>query len=536
MRMDIRHKIEKTDVLITGAGPTGLTLANELIRYGIDCRVIDKAEHTSKTSKAIGVMPRTLELLERLQLSESFIEKGLPVYHFTVFSDEKRLVRLDFKKHLKGCFPYLLTIPQYETEEMLFQNLLRLGGKVEWHQKLIDVKEKAEYAAAVVEDSNGVKRQIWSKYIIGCDGPYSTVREWLLPEFNGEQLKKDFAQADLKVEWEKPSDQIFAFVKNGNLSAFFPMKNKQHRVVITTNKEKHDAPPVELDELRQAFAEAGVPTAELSGTTWTSRFRINQQNVEKGRYGRVFLAGDAAHTYTPVGAQGMNTGMQDAFNLGWKLAFVLKYHCSSDLLDTYTPEREPIWRFTQFFTGLATKMILCESKTVHAFRKQILPVISPIAVVQKSLLHTLSEKGIHYRSSDLTDSSVLRSQTTIFHKWLRTRFLFAGDRVPNLRLDQRTQLYDFQKKLSLTILLFSQNTVFRRELFDKLKSQSIPFDLYFFPKEEFKSRRTTHYKTKFGIRNEGLVIVRPDAYISFISDSLDSAQVMRHFSGFQKKN
>ncbi|MCP3738148.1 FAD-dependent monooxygenase [Rossellomorea sp. BNER] len=509
------------DVLISGAGPTGLTLACELIRFGVSCKVIDKAESTSTQTKALGVMARTLEHLERMGVAEEFIRRGHPTGTFNAYSGEVLLARLDFNNKLKSPFPFVLMIPQNITEDILYSQCKSFGGDVEWNTKLLSFTHDNTGVEAILLNSDGNENTIKAKYLVGCDGAHSLVRHSLKLNFEGITIHQHFALADLIVDSNLPHNEIFAFVKNGKFVAYFPMKDGQHRIMITTEDTVNPNSPVTLEEIQSVIDEVGSKETIVHSPSWTSRFQVNQRKVKKGNMGRVFLAGDAAHIHSPVGAQGMNTGMQDSFNLGWKLAYVLKYQCSPDLLDSYTEEREPVWSSLIKGTELATRMILKESHLFQFIRNIMAPKVTSINKVKLRLVNTLSQVGIHYRSSSIVgERKGLKSNTPI--KFKRKKSINAGDRAPNVLIND-FKLFELNSGIELIILLFSNQIYEYNEFHRKLMKQKIPYQIY---------QVSSDLKHLFGIDDQGIVVVRPDGYISFICKGSSPEFLLQHLEKF----
>ncbi|MBM7587503.1 2-polyprenyl-6-methoxyphenol hydroxylase-like FAD-dependent oxidoreductase [Bacillus pakistanensis] len=527
----MNNKIQyDVDVLISGAGPTGLTLACELIRFGVSCIVIDKAESTSTQTKALGVMARTLEHLERMGVAQEFINRGHPTGTFNAYSGEVLLARLDFNNTLKSLFPFVLMIPQNITENILYSYYKNMGGKVEWNTELTSFTHDRTGVEAKFLHSDGSLESIKAKYLIGCDGAHSFVRHSLPLEFEGITLfQQQFALADLVVDSTLPDNEIFAFVKNGKFIAYFPMKDGQHRIMITTEDTLNPHSPVGLEEIQSVIDEAGPKGAIVHSPTWTSRFQVNQRKVKKGNIGRIFLAGDAAHIHSPVGAQGMNTGMQDSFNLGWKLAYVLKHQCSPDLLDSYTEEREPVWSSLLKGTELATRMILKESHFFQIIRNIMAPKVTSINKVKVRLMNTLSQVGIHYRSSSIVEEGKgLKSNTPM--KFKRKKSIYAGDRAPN-GLINNFKLFEVNRGIDLIILLFLNNKNENHEYREKLMKQNVPYQIYQITSDP-NYPQLQEYKHHLGIIDQGIVVVRPDDYISFICEEPSPELLMQHLEKF----
>ncbi|HCI82735.1 MAG TPA: monooxygenase, partial [Ktedonobacter sp.] len=284
------------DVLIVGAGPVGLTLANDLLRRGISCRLIDSADHASQKTKALGIHAKTLELLAKMGVDHTAIERGLKSPAFRLSSDGKPIARIDFRQHLlESPYPYVLMLPQHETEQLLTDHLQRQHGAIEWQSELIGITQDEQGVEAVVRHADGTVEQSRVGFVVGCDGAHSAVRHLLGLHFAGTTFEQSFAVGNVRLAWELPYDEIVACVHRGNFIAYFPMVDGRHRVVIAYELEKAPTGEVTLEEIQQVIALCGPVEARASDPTDLTRFHVNQRRAEHYRCGRIFLAGDAAH-------------------------------------------------------------------------------------------------------------------------------------------------------------------------------------------------------------------------------------------------
>ena len=333
---DVAPTRATSDVLIVGAGPVGLALANDLRRRGIRCRLIDSAEHPAQQAKALGIQARTLELFAKMGVARTAIERGLTTSLLSIYSEGKRLIRIDFGKHLLGSpYPYVLQLPQDETEHVLTEHLQSQGGAIEWQKELISVTQDEQGVEAVLRHAAGPEERVRVGFLVGCDGAHSTVRHLLGSQFAGTTFEQSFAVGNVRLAWDLSYEEIFAFLHQGNFIGYFPMADGRHRVVIAYEPDKTPTGEVTLEEIRAAIETCGPAGARASEPAELTRFHINQRRVEHYRVSRIFLAGDAAHIHSPIGGQGMNTGIQDALNLGWKLALTVKGQAWARLLESY---------------------------------------------------------------------------------------------------------------------------------------------------------------------------------------------------------
>lgn len=308
--MDAHH----CDVLVVGAGPVGLAAAAELRRCGVDVRCVDAAAHHNVSTKALGLQARTLELFERLGVIDQAVARGLPLRKFKILSEEHRIAEFDLGR-LDTSYPYLLMLPQNLTEEILRDRLEELGGCVEHGVELVSFTQDADGVDAVLR-GDGRTERVGADWLIAADGAHSTVRHQLGLQFEGGKFREEFTVADIRVDWTLPMDELFAYLNRGNFIAYFPMAGGWHRVAIAYNTRPAPVGDVTLAEVQDAVDIRGPRGARVVKIGDRSRFVINQRTVEKQFVGRIFLAGDAAHVNSVMGAQGLNIGVQDSFNPG----------------------------------------------------------------------------------------------------------------------------------------------------------------------------------------------------------------------------
>jgi 2-polyprenyl-6-methoxyphenol hydroxylase-like FAD-dependent oxidoreductase len=323
-------------ILVVGAGPTGLMTAGELARLGVPCRVIDKAAAPSQTSKALAVQARTLEYFERIGLADAAAAAGRKVHGANVFSGGRRIVHLTFDD-ISSRYPFALIFPQSGTERLLTDHLSHLGVEVERNAELVSLAQGAEGVEAVVRRTDrGTEERVRAPWLIGCDGAHSAARHLLGVPFSGRAFEEAFSLADVRLESDLPADEVTIYLCKGDILGFFPMAAPgQFRAVIAHGRGTAPPGAPTLDEFQRAIDAFGPRGARVSDPAWTSRFRISQRQVAAYRRGRSFLVGDAAHIHSPLGGQGMNTGIQDACNLAWKLALVSGGRARDGLLDSY---------------------------------------------------------------------------------------------------------------------------------------------------------------------------------------------------------
>ncbi|MFC3773918.1 FAD-dependent oxidoreductase [Mycolicibacterium holsaticum] len=385
-----------SDVIVVGAGPTGLTMATELARRGVTVRIIDAAPAPTTETRALGVQPRTLELFERLELADPAVAEGTRVTDFRVFSEGKQFLHLDLHG-LDSPYAFLLMLQQPRVESLLRGRLESFGVAVERRAELVALTQDADAVQAVLKHGDGTTETTRTSWLIGCDGAHSTVRHQLGVQFVGAAFEENFAVADVLMDWPLPHDVFHAFLNRGNFAAYFPMPDGLHRLTVAYRPGQTPAGDVTYDELQAAVIRGAPPGARIAKVHNAGRFQIHQRKVDRHSVGRVFLAGDAAHVHSVVGGQGMNTGIQDAFNLGWKLAAVVNGQAHPRLLDSYAQERAPVTRRLVKGTRRATRMVLLRNPIATAARRHIAPHITPRPALQRVLRRALTQLDVSYR-------------------------------------------------------------------------------------------------------------------------------------------
>ncbi len=408
----------RTDVLIVGAGPAGLAAALCLARWRIPFRLIDKSVEPVKGSRAIGVQARTLELFEQHRIVDALLAVGHRGHAGNVMAGSRRIIRIDFDP-LDSRYPFLLLVEQSATERVLSEALAALGHVPERGVELLGFDTHGETVTANLRHPDGRMESLDAAWIVGTDGAHSTVRHQLGVTFDGETFEQGFVLADLHVEWDLPEDEFHIFLSSEGLSAVFPLGGGRYRLIADAPADTSpDSEPPGLDECQAIMAARVRHPASLSSLDWSSRFRINSRMVGSLRSGRVLLAGDAAHVHSPAGAQGMNTGIQEAMNLAWKLALVQR-GAPGKLLDSYHIERHPIERDVLRQTSFITHMGTVSQGWLLALRDRLAPLLSALGPVRNAARQGISELSVNYRRGPLCFERVLDGGAQ------------AGDRAPD---------------------------------------------------------------------------------------------------------
>ena len=393
------------DVLVVGAGPVGLTMAAELARYGISVRIVDKAAARTDKSKALVLWSRSLELIDRMGCANAFVTAGFKATATNIVADGRQIahIRLD---QIATAYPYALMIPQSETERLMEQHLNGYGVQVERQVELTHFVAESDKVTATLHNPDGTDVTIEPTWLIGCDGAHSAVRHGLGMNFEGDTLPSDWILADLHLTVVRtPPDELDMFMHSDGVLALFPISPGRYRVLADVgdaHSDAHRADPT-LAEVQALLDKRGPGGIQASAPIWLAAFRINERKVADYRAGQVFLAGDAAHIHSPAGGQGMNTGIQDACNLAWKLALVHRGLASTEpLLGSYSIERSEVGRQVLENAGRMTMIATLKGGVAQTVRNHVASLIFGLAPVRTALTNTLAELSIGYPHSPLT--------------------------------------------------------------------------------------------------------------------------------------
>ncbi|WP_269506691.1 FAD-dependent monooxygenase [Burkholderia sp. IMCC1007] len=443
-------------VLIVGAGPTGLAAAMSLARARVPVRIIDRLVTPAPYSRAIGIQARTLELLEQHRAVEPFLALGHRAHAAELHADGRVIARLDFDP-LQTRYPYLLFLDQSITERLLAEHLAGLGVTIERGVTLTACDARGTSLDVKIRDADGREHAFAPSYLIAADGAHSTVRHLLGLGFAGHAFEQTFLLADFAAIPDWPEEEIHLFATPNGIAGLFPMGGGRFRLVAdrppgSDASSDTSAPSLaECEAIIRARVGASISPSDLA---WSSYFHLHSRMVDRLRHGRVFFAGDAAHVHSPAGAQGMNTGMQEAFNLGWKLARVLGAGSPERLLDTYHAERHPIERDVLRQTGLVTQLVEANHGAMKLLRDHVVPLLASFGPVRDAVRRTVSELGVQYRKSALTLERVLDGGPR------------AGERAPDAlvhvvdgplgQAPGTARLYDLHDPANFTLLLLEE--------------------------------------------------------------------------------
>ncbi len=554
--------LSQLPVLIVGAGPVGLSLACELLRHKVPFRLVEQADAPTIYSKAQILHSRTLEMFEDLGVATRICEQARPARALNIFNREwERIAHVPVGEH-DTAYPYMLNISQRDTERILAEHLASIGGAIERKVRLNSFETKDDEVVCSLTHEGGKTETISARYLIGCDGAHSTVRKGLGLPFSGETYEWRLTQADVRIDWpqSQPPDEIIAFVSPQGVIGTFPLPGERRYRLIAFDAAEEPT----LATFQKLLDERGPAGCRVSDPHWMVQFSIHCRQVERYRVGPVFLCGDAAHIHSPAGGQGLNTGVQDAYNLAWKLALCYHGVAKDKLLDSYHEERHPVAAAVLRGTDSATKgagvLLRLSSDWAQNLRNSAMRLVSSLSLVQRVASRSLSELDIGYRDSPIVgqmQSTPWNRQGDAGHEspGLRDYFVFGdgpapGARVPDVHFvnaageDQRllpelhggkhhVLLFDgaaptaegYQNLMAISrslSALYGERFVCHivlpcRERPDELYSYvgSILFD----PRGELHRA--------FGARSECLYLIRPDGYVGFRSQPASGEALLR---------
>lgn len=541
--------MREVDVLIVGAGPSGLMMAAELSRYGLFCRIVDKNSGPVAESRAAGIQARSVEIFDHIGIVPRFLEEGLAVSVANPMYKGRPIAQIDFK-NLESPYPFILCLEQNKTEKILIDHLASFGVEVERNTEVMSLKQDDTGAdAQLLCVLSGKQETVRAAWIIGCDGSKSFVRKTMRLSFSGKTFSDIFSLADVKIRWKYPHDELFAFPNPEGIIAAFPLPGKhRYRLIFQLPRcrgllsKKKALTPADigaielptLHEIDQMLRRCALTEIEISDPTWLTHFHINSRMASSYREGRFFLVGDAAHIHSPVGAQGMNTGLQDAFNLAWKLAFVMKKRGHITLLDTYHLERHGFGKALLKWTQRASWMVCLHNFFLVFLRNYLMSWMLQNHCAQKKVVKVISQTAICYPYSAIVKKGrSFREGPT------------AGVRLPNAALlwdNTSTDLYTLLRNpTSYFLLLFGDTQISNSmrnaiacmgglavvsflimkkvDRIENILGVSILLDL----------KGVVH--AEFGVDREAAYLIRPDLYIGYRQSPIDTPSLLGYLKG-----
>jgi 2-polyprenyl-6-methoxyphenol hydroxylase-like FAD-dependent oxidoreductase len=393
-----------TEVFIVGAGPVGMTAASELARYGVSVRIVDKAPQRTDKSKALVVWSRTLELLDRGPGgAAALIDAGHKALAVNIVANDGQLIARVTMDSVKSPYPYGLMLPQSETERLLEERLAGVGVNVERQVEVLGYKNMDTGVEATLRHADGQEEIVSAKWLLGCDGAHSIVRHILGVPFAGDTMNSDWMLADIHMSgYLFPDTEASVYWHKDGAFVIFPISPGRYRVIADLPPTTAAvAPEPTLEQVQAIMDRRGPGGLKAFDPIWLAGFRINGRKVANYRSGRVFLLGDAAHVHSPAGGQGMNTGMQDAFNLAWKLALAIREACGESLLDSYSPERSGVGDQVLKAAERLTVVGTLKNPALQSIRNLAGHLAFGLPPVQHAFADSMTEVAIGYPDSPL---------------------------------------------------------------------------------------------------------------------------------------
>lgn len=515
---------DATPVLIVGAGPTGLLLACELARYQVPCRIIDKKNERTQTSNAIAIQPRTLELLDDIGIIDRFLKNGNKINKMCIHSHRKELVRATMSQ-IDSFYPFILALPQSETERILEERLQELGITLERSVELIDIQQNTTQITVQLKKNNEQTETATTNWLIACDGSHSIIRKKLNIPFPGEDIPQQFVVADIQANTKFESNEVNSFLDDQSVFALFPLGNDRFRIVSNHTEE----------DLKKFVHERSYGMVSVININWVSPFRIHSCVVEKMRYGTIFLAGDAAHIHSPAGGQGMNTGMQDVYNLAWKLALVIQKKAKSSLLESYHAERHPVIKDIVKETKLSTKMIVLKNPLLINLRNLLFKFLLNHKKFAIKFLTRMTQLSIFYNKSPIINYDSTMSDISPQ----------PGERAPDVQLNNDIRIANLLRGTKHHVLLFTGLTPTDEEVsqlktvITKLtKTYSDLIKISVIATEEMTGTNCildvdAIAHERYNVKYAGVYLIRPDNYIAFCASRLGPIDIENLVKGLQ---
>jgi 2-polyprenyl-6-methoxyphenol hydroxylase-like FAD-dependent oxidoreductase len=508
--------VTDTDVLIAGAGPTGLVLALWLARLGVRVRIVDGAAEPGTTSRALVVQPRTLEFYRQIRLADRVVRASVRFVAVNLWVRGKQVGHVAFGAMGVGVspYPYLVIFPQDEHERFLIERLRTVGIEVERPLRLESFEERGDRVLVGLKDPDGKEDLCETTYLAGCDGAHSTVRETLRTGFPGGTYSHLFYVADVEAEGPVMNHELHVALDQADFLGAFPMSGERRVRLIGTVRQQAVKVGEKLewkDVSRGVIDRLGIDVKKVN---WFSTYHVHHRVAAQFRAGRVFLLGDAAHIHSPVGGQGMNTGLGDAVNLAWKLAAVLQQRASERLLDTYQPERIAFAQRLVATTDRVFQLATSDGPIARFVRLRVVPLVVPVLfavrAVRRFAFRTVSQTAIEYRDSALSAGAAGRVR--------------GGDRLPWVKLDGDAG-DNFAPLSSLDWQIHVYGTP-APALIDACKARGLALQTFTWRDD---MRRA-------GLRRDAAYLVRPDGYVGLANRDGAAAAVTQYIDAWKLRS
>lgn len=530
-------KPKHTDVLIVGAGPAGLMMACQLAIHNVSFRIIDKLEHFKSYSGALLIQARTLEIFDQMGIVDKVLQRGKVVENVTMIHEGREAGTINIGKMGSGIsrFPYILMLKQAHTRELLFEFLKERGIQIENGTRLEQFSQDVQFVDAILTHTNGKKENLKANYLIGADGIYSHVRSRLGIRWEGSRDPVPLFVTDCHVNENpgslgkasaafigKPASNIIFSISQKTIAGFFPLEGKGWRIDGLIPEEITQHMELDFEDATQDLAKRLKMNFSLSNPDWFSVFYPNTYLASTYHIDKCFLVGDAAHVHTPIGAQGMNTGVQDSFNLAWKMAFVLKHGLSEKILNTYTSERRPIAEKLIQNTDKFFWLAIRKDRPSRFLRNYIVPwsfrlfdFLLESESLQRAFFRRISQISVGYGS----------------------KASWAGKRWPFIKWTDekgnKTDTHDLLKCRKFVLIIFHKEQSIQPKVDDVFQSHLQAFKMPVRIETIVYSRQTKNFFQMLKLRKNGYFLVRPDGYIALNGVNLDFGPVINYFKNLK---
>ncbi|WP_280043851.1 FAD-dependent oxidoreductase [Pseudomonas sp. Hg5Tf] len=498
--------MKRCEVLIVGAGPTGLVLALWLSKQGVSVRIIDKTIGPGTTSRALAVQARTLELYRQLDLTTAILERGHKVSAANLWVKGEAAARLPFNTigSTFTPYPFLHMYPQDEHEQLLIERLQTFTVEVERETELLGFNQDAQGISAQLRHADGLEEHCEASYLAGCDGASSTVRKALGIDFPGGTYQQVFYVADVQATGPALNGELHVDLDEADFLAVFPLADSGRARLIGTVRDERAQHPEQLrfeDVSQRAIDHLNVQVQQVN---WFSTYRVHHRVAQHFCRQRAFLLGDAAHIHSPAGGQGMNTGIGDAINLAWKLASVLRGEAQASVLDSYEVERSAFAQRLVSTTDQVFNFVTADGRLAALLRTRLAPRLLPRLLGFKSarefLFRTVSQIALNYRYMPLSSGDA--------------GHILGGDRLPWVAVDGRDN-YSGLNRICWQVQVYGAVSA---SLVQWCSGRGIPVDVFIWS--------PAHQAA--GLMRDAVYLIRPDTYIA-LAWSNAGAEVLENY-------
>ena len=511
------------DIIISGAGPTGLLLANQLARFGINFLIADKKSGPTSESRALALQARSMEIYQQLGVIDEVLRDGEKSLGLGLYKHSKELGAVNLGRMAKDLSPYsfIMVYEQSKNEEMLNTLLQTHGKNVTWNTEIVSYEETENGYKVSTKNTQGSEDNFTCKYICACDGGKSIVRELSGMPFTGGTYENIFFVADTHVKQDLSHDRILGFLSKFSINLFFPMRGShRYRALGILPKEYYHRDDIKFSEIASHMKNTEKIPFDFYDTSWYSTYRLHHKKVKAFNTGNIFFSGDAAHVHSPAGGQGMNTGLQDAYNLSWKLALVINKKAKPELLATYNEERNPIAEDLLKTTDRFFSVMTSQSAFFTFIRMNIAPLLIPLAVrfkyVRKLIFLFASQIRISYEKSSLSKGNAGKIK--------------AGMRLPYFTYKENGKdisIYEKTREVYNSNFILLAYGLITNELEDLNKD-------FFTIVEIEKNSSNDEVFERIGLPKTFIAVIRPDNYILYISERKNVSEMIEHFKKYFK--